>query len=71
MDRQKEEEDRNVMEAIVWLGENGFLDAPKKKSEEANNQASEMDGAKLDEPQAAGPEGAMPGQEADAAPITA
>ncbi|KAE8351218.1 hypothetical protein BDV28DRAFT_162497 [Aspergillus coremiiformis] len=29
LDRQKGEEDRKVMEAIVWLGGNGFLDAPK------------------------------------------
>ncbi|RLL99761.1 hypothetical protein CFD26_103652 [Aspergillus turcosus] len=29
IERQKEDEDRRAMEVIVWLGENGFLDAPE------------------------------------------
>ncbi|KAL2869967.1 CCCH zinc finger protein [Aspergillus lucknowensis] len=28
LDRQKDDENRKVMETIVWLGENGFLDQP-------------------------------------------
>ncbi|KAL2854300.1 hypothetical protein BJY01DRAFT_205873 [Aspergillus pseudoustus] len=35
LDRQKDDENRKVMETIVWLGENGFLDEPA---------AAQMDG---------------------------
>ncbi|KAF7116284.1 hypothetical protein CNMCM5793_004360 [Aspergillus hiratsukae] len=31
IERQKEDEDRRAMEVIVWLGQNGFLDAPEAK----------------------------------------
>ncbi|RHZ51983.1 CCCH zinc finger protein [Aspergillus thermomutatus] len=44
IERQKEDEDRKAMEVIVWLGENGFLDAS-----EANERAtghSHTDGSK-------------------------
>ncbi|KAF7594258.1 hypothetical protein BBP40_009810 [Aspergillus hancockii] len=43
-DRQKEENDRKVMETIVWLGDNGFLDTPKVQ-EEAGEGADESSGA--------------------------
>ncbi|RAL07433.1 CCCH zinc finger protein [Aspergillus homomorphus CBS 101889] len=42
LDRQKTEDDRKVMEAIVWLGENGMLDAPKESGD--NNDASSAAG---------------------------
>ncbi|PYH99506.1 hypothetical protein BO71DRAFT_368839 [Aspergillus ellipticus CBS 707.79] len=80
LDRQKEEEDRNVMEAIVWLGENGLLDEGARNPGEASDKPSGSNGANAtqqqeqpeqqDEPQdVLG--GTMPGQEADTAPITA
>ncbi|GJP90170.1 hypothetical protein CBS147321_6753 [Aspergillus niger] len=68
LDRQKGEEDRKVMEAIAWLGENGFLDAPKDQ-EEANRSISVTDGAEA--PQQAAPKDTISGQETDAAPVTA
>ncbi|GKZ75354.1 hypothetical protein AnigIFM56816_000006 [Aspergillus niger] len=68
LDRQKGEEDRKVMEAIAWLGENGFLDAPKAQ-EEANRSISVTDGAEA--PHQAAPKDTISGQETDAAPVTA
>ena len=68
LDRQKGEEDRKVMEAIAWLGENGFLDAPKDQ-EEANRSISVTDGTEA--PQQAAPKDTISGQETDAAPVTA
>ncbi|OJJ46277.1 hypothetical protein ASPZODRAFT_43282, partial [Penicilliopsis zonata CBS 506.65] len=32
LDRQKQDEDRKVMQAIMWLGENGVLDEPETSS---------------------------------------
>ncbi|KAE8390711.1 hypothetical protein BDV23DRAFT_172163 [Aspergillus alliaceus] len=48
LDRQKGDNDRKVMEAIVWLGDNGFLDAPKAQEEaqEGVSKGSRTDGVK-------------------------
>ncbi|KAH1493249.1 hypothetical protein LV164_007459 [Aspergillus fumigatus] len=44
LERQKEDEDRRAMEVIVWLGENGFLEAPE--AEERASGHSHSDGNK-------------------------
>ncbi|RAK91305.1 hypothetical protein BO79DRAFT_191342 [Aspergillus costaricaensis CBS 115574] len=68
LDRQKGEEDRKVMEAIAWLGENGFLDAPKAQ-EDTNKSTSVTEGTEA--PQQAASKDTISGQETDAAPVTA
>ena len=58
--RQKEEDDRKVMEAIMWLGENGHLEAPPasensvQKTDDGNaaedvTQKSDVSGAPVPE----------------------
>ncbi|KAL4911864.1 hypothetical protein BDW62DRAFT_39437 [Aspergillus aurantiobrunneus] len=38
LDRQKEDENRKVMETIIWLGDNGLLDGPAFKWMSLSNQ---------------------------------
>ncbi|RAH76435.1 hypothetical protein BO86DRAFT_372845 [Aspergillus japonicus CBS 114.51] len=85
LDRQKTEDDRKVMEAIVWLGENGMLDTPKEPEDSngATSLAEEAKAAPGNEERQEGEEVAVmsasttpntaPGQGADAAaaPTTA
>ncbi|PWY72504.1 hypothetical protein BO94DRAFT_475767 [Aspergillus sclerotioniger CBS 115572] len=74
LERQKGEEDRKVMEAIAWLGENGFLDAPTDLGD-ASDKTSVTEGAEItrhaEKEQQAAPEATISGQEADAAAVTA
>ncbi|RAK74133.1 CCCH zinc finger protein [Aspergillus fijiensis CBS 313.89] len=81
LDRQKTEDDRKVMEAIVWLGENGMLDTPKEPADSngATSLAEEVKAAPGNEERQEDEEVAVvsastaPGQGADAAatPTTA
>lgn len=59
--RQKEDDDRKVMEAIMWLGENGHLEAPQapenpvEKADDRNDvedpaPSQEVTGASVSEP---------------------
>ncbi|PYI06224.1 hypothetical protein BO78DRAFT_397409 [Aspergillus sclerotiicarbonarius CBS 121057] len=74
LERQKGEENRKVMEAIAWLGENGFLDGPKDPGG-ANDQTLVTEGVEATphaaKEQQAAPEATPSGQEADAAVVTA
>ncbi|UDD65314.1 hypothetical protein AFCA_012504 [Aspergillus flavus] len=74
--RQKGEDDRKVMEAIVWLGENGFLDETKSYEEplEGANENSATDEVKLSQGLPEDPplsEGIVSVQTGDSAPTTA
>ncbi|KAE8150995.1 hypothetical protein BDV25DRAFT_153511 [Aspergillus avenaceus] len=51
LDRQKEDDDRKVMEAIVWLGDNGYLETPNIPNEtQPVNQSTGSDGVTAQPP---------------------
>ncbi|KAE8372369.1 hypothetical protein BDV26DRAFT_297932 [Aspergillus bertholletiae] len=76
LDRQKGEDDRKVMEAIVWLGESGFLDETKPQEEplEGANGTSATDEVKSSQGPPGDPslsEGTVSAQTGDGRPAAA
>ncbi|KAE8408785.1 hypothetical protein BDV37DRAFT_268370 [Aspergillus pseudonomiae] len=76
LDRQKGEDDRKVMEAIVWLGENGLLDETKSHEEslEGANENSAIGEVKSSQGLPGDPpssEGMVSAEAGDSAPATA
>ncbi|GIJ90753.1 hypothetical protein Asppvi_009715 [Aspergillus pseudoviridinutans] len=53
IERQKDDEDRRAMEVIVWLGDNGFLDAPEAEERATGHSHTDENKDESQDPQEA------------------